>query len=136
MPVREEISISDHLRRIPVRVRPTVEAARRVVKAVAPKSDEISYQMGSPASASAMWKIARYSVAGANVVGIGTYPGHSTIFFYRGRELDDGSGLLAGSGKEMRFITLRAPADAERPAVKKMVRKAFKLGGAEPSARS
>jgi hypothetical protein len=29
----------------------------------------------------------------------------------------------------MRFITLRTPADAERPAVIRMVRKAFKVGG-------
>jgi hypothetical protein len=133
MAERDLIKVSDHLDRIPARVRPTVEAARRVVKAVAPRSVEISYQGKSPASASAMWKISRFAVDGANVVGIGTYPDHSTIFFYRGRELDDGSGLLAGGGKEMRFITLRTPADAERQAVKKMVRKAFKLGGAEPS---
>ena len=76
-----------------------------------------------------MWKIVRYAVDGANVVGIGTFPRHSTLFFYRGRELDDGSGLLEGSGKDSRFITLRAPADAERPAVKQLVRKAFRLGG-------
>jgi hypothetical protein len=74
-----------------------------------------------------MWKIARYAIDGGNVVGIGTFPGHASLFFYRGRELDDGSGLLQGGGKEMRFITLRAPADAERPAVKRMVRRAFKL---------
>ena len=55
---------------------------------------------------------------------------HSTLFFYRGRELDDGTGLLQGSGKDTRFITLRAPADADLPAVRKLVRKAFKLGGA------
>jgi hypothetical protein len=76
-----------------------------------------------------MWKIVRYAVDGANVVGIGTFPGHSTLFFYRGRELDDGSGLLEGSGKDSRFVRLRAPADAERPAVKRLVQKAFKLGG-------
>jgi hypothetical protein len=29
----------------------------------------------------------------------------------------------------MRFITLRTPADAERPAVKRMLQKAFKFGG-------
>ena len=75
------------------------------------------------------WKIARYAVDGSNVVGIGTFPDHANLFFYRGRELDDGSGLLQGAGKEMRSITLRAPADAERPAVKRMVRSAFKLGG-------
>jgi hypothetical protein len=47
--------------------------------------------------------------------------------FYRGRELDDGSGLLQGSGKDARFITLRTPADVERPEIKRMARKAFKL---------
>ncbi len=76
-----------------------------------------------------MWKLVRYAVDGANVVGIGTFPSHATLFFYRGRELDDGSGLLQGGGKEMRFITLRTPADAEGPAVKRMLQKAFKLGG-------
>ncbi len=76
-----------------------------------------------------MWKLVRYAVAGANVVGIGTFPSHATLWFYRGRELDDGSGLLQGGGKDSRFITLRAPADAERPVVKRLVRKAFKLGG-------
>lgn len=74
-----------------------------------------------------MWKLARYAVGGKNVVGIGTFPKHSNLFFYRGRELDDGSGLLQGGGKEMRSITLRAPADVEKPEVVRMVRKAFKL---------
>jgi hypothetical protein len=78
-----------------------------------------------------MWKICFYAVDGANVVGIGTFPTHSNLFFYRGRELDDGSGLLKGGGKEMRSITIRSPADADRPAVKTMLRKAFKLGGSK-----
>jgi hypothetical protein len=76
-----------------------------------------------------MWKIVRYAVDGQTVVGIGTFPRHSTLFFYRGRELDDGSGLLEGSGKDSRFVTLKAPADAEQPAVKRLLREAFKLGG-------
>ena len=71
----------------------------------------------------------RYAVDGSNVVGIGTFSNHSALFFYRGRELEDENGLLQGSGKDSRFITLRGPADAERPAVKRLVRKAFKLGG-------
>ena len=76
-----------------------------------------------------MWKLVRYAVDGENVLGIGTFTNHSTMFFYRGRELDDGSGLLQGGGKDARFVTLRAPADAQSPAVKRLVRKAFKLGG-------
>jgi hypothetical protein len=124
-----EIPVSEHLRKIPSTVRPTVQAARRTVKAIAPKAAEISCQMQPPRSKGYMWKIARYAVDGANVVGIGTFPTYSTLFFYRGRELDDGSGLLQGGGKDLRFIRLSAPADAERPAVKRLVRKAFKLGG-------
>jgi hypothetical protein len=75
-------------------------------------------------------KLLLYAVDGATVLGIGTFPKHSTIYFYRGRELDDGSGLLQGTGKESRFITLRSQADAKLPALKKLVRTAFKLGGA------
>ena len=124
-----KIPLSDHLKKLPPAVRPIVQAARRTVKATAPTADEISYQSQPPRSTSYMWKIVRYAVDGSNVVGIGTFPRHSTLFFYRGRELDDGSGLLEGSGKDSRFITLRTPADAERLAVKQLVRKAFKLGG-------
>jgi hypothetical protein len=129
MATANQISVTDHLKTIPPAVLPLVEAARRTVKAVAPSADEITYQSQPPRSKSAMWKLVRYAIDGANVMGIGTFPRHSTLFFYRGRELDDGSGLLQGSGKEMRFITLNAPADAERPAVKRLIRKAFELGG-------
>jgi hypothetical protein len=104
-----------------------VEAAVSMVKAVAPGAEEIAYDMAEPRSSRTMWKLARYAIRGENVVGIGTYPGHSALYFYRGREIDDGSGLLQGGGKDMRFISLRSPADAEKPAVKQMVRKAFRL---------
>src|ERR671933_1853500 len=110
----DEVTVRDHLAQLPTAVRPTVEAARRLVKQVAPKSIEIAYQGGPPRSKSFMWKIARYAQDGKNVVGIGTFSDHSTLFFYRGRELDDGTGLLEGSGKDSRFITLRSPADVER----------------------
>jgi hypothetical protein len=129
MATPDEISVTDHLRRIAPAVRPIVQAARRTVKAAAPTANEITYRSQPPRSSRAMWKLVRYAVDGANVVGIGTFPSYSTLFFYRGRELDDGSGLLEGGGKEMRFIRLRASSDAERPAVKQLVRKAFKLGG-------
>jgi hypothetical protein len=123
------IPLSEHIAKVPVAVRPTVRAAVRTVKEIAPKAEEITYRSQPPKSNSAMWKLVRYAVDGANVVGIGTFTNHSTMFFYRGRELDDGSGLLQGGGKDARFITLRAPGDAQSPAVKRLVRKAFKLGG-------
>src|ERR671936_340755 len=125
------VSVSEQLEKLPPAVRPIVKAARGMIKSVAPEATEIAYQGGQPRSSTYMWKIARYAVDGANVLGIGTFPKHSTLFFYRGRELDDGSGLLEGSGRDSRFITLRSPADAERPAVKQIVKKAFSVAGPE-----
>lgn len=120
-----EITLSEQLRKIPGSVRPTLQAARRMVKAVAPKAREVAYQSQPPRSSRTMWKIARYALGDAYVVGTGVFPTHASLFFYRGRELDDGSGLLQGGGKDLRYITLRTPADAERPVVKRVVREAF-----------
>ena len=119
--------LSEHMKNTPVAVRPTVRAAIKIVKDAAPTAEEITYRSRPPRSKSTMYKIARYAADGVNVVGVGTFATHSTLFFYRGRELDDGSGLLQGGGKDTRFVTLRSPADAERPAVQALVRKAFKL---------
>jgi hypothetical protein len=112
---------------IPAEVRPIVDAAIATIHEVAPEADEIDYEMAAPRSRSMVWKLVRYAVDGENVVGVGTLTRHSMVFFYRGRELDDGTGLLQGGGKEMRFIKLTSPADARRPAVKRLIKKAFRL---------
>ena len=112
---------------VPAAVRPIVEAAIKTIREVAPDAEEIAYDMAAPRSKSMVWKLVRFAVDGKNVVGVGTLTAHSMIFFYRGRELDDGSGLLQGGGKEMRFIKLASAADAGRPEVKRMVRRAFTL---------
>jgi hypothetical protein len=123
----DEISVAEQIKRIPSATRPTVQAARRTVKAIAPKAKEIAYQSRPPRSKSAMWKIVRYAVDDEPVVAIGTFPTYATMFFYRGRELEDASEQLEGSGKDTRFLRLRAPADAARSDVRRLVRKAFLL---------
>lgn len=110
---------------VPPAVRPIVEAALATIREVAPSAEEIDCAMARPRSKSMVWKLARYASGGENVVGVGTLTRHSMIFFYRGRELDDGSGLLQGGGKKMRFVRLDSPADARRPALKKLIKKAF-----------
>ena len=120
------ITVSGQVRKVPAAVRPTVQAAIDAVRQAAPKSaKEIAYQMEAPRSDRMMWKIARYSVDGQNVLGVGTFPRHSTIFFYRGRELDDGTGLLKGSGKDTRFVTLRSASDVRTPAIRRLLKQAF-----------
>jgi hypothetical protein len=74
-----------------------------------------------------MWKLVRYLVDGGVVVTIGTYTKHASMFFAHGSELDGAPGLLEGAGKNLRYITLRSPADAKRGAVKEVLRKAFAL---------
>jgi hypothetical protein len=130
MPTAAETPVSEHLEKMPASVRSIVQAARKAVKAAGAKSREIGYRSQPPRSASAMWKIVRYQVDGSNVVGIGTFATYATIFFYRGRELNNKAGLLEGSGKDSRFLRLRTPGEAEAPAVKQLLQQAFKLGGA------
>jgi hypothetical protein len=121
------ITVSEQVKRIPSAVRPTVQAARRTVKTLAPKAKEIAYQSEPPRSKRAMWKIVRYVVDDEPVVAIGTFPTYATLFFYRGREIDDAGRLLEGSGKDTRFTRLRTPADAAHPDVRRLVRQAFAL---------
>lgn len=130
MPTPAEVPVSEHLRRIPPAVRSTVQAARRTVKSAAPKAKEIAYRSSRSPGASSpnMYKICRYVVDDVQVAGIGAFPKYAALFFADGRELDDGSGLLLGSGKA-RFVRLRTPAEAERPAVKRIVKQAFNLSG-------
>jgi len=124
------ITVSEQLRRVPAVVRPTVRAARRTLRSIAPRANEVAYQSRPPRSKSAMWKLLRYIFADEPVVAIGTFPTYATLFFYRGRELEDTTGLLEGGGKDLRFLRLRTPADAARADVKRLVRKAFRIAKA------
>lgn len=126
-PRATELSVAQQLAKVPPATRPIVRAARRTVRSIAPKAVELGYRSSPPRSTSAMWKIVRYVMNDAPVVAIGTFSTHASLFFFRGSELADASGLLEGGGKQLRYIRLRRPADAERPAVRRIVRQAFTL---------
>src|SRR5262245_9885169 len=127
MPKTHVRTIAEQLERVPASARPTVKAARQLVKAVAPHAVELAYHSQPPRSPSALWKLARYAVEGTNVVGIGTFRTHALLFVYWGNELDDRTAPLEGGGKTMRFIRLRSPADVRRREVRRTVHKAFTL---------
>jgi hypothetical protein len=133
MPTTSQRLTADPLKRVPPTMRPTVEAVRRLVKAVAPHAVEVGYRSQSPCSTSALWKLARYRVDGKNVVGIGTFRAHALLFFYQGRQLDDRTALFEGGGKAMRFIRLHSPADARRLEVRRIMRSAFALAAQQGS---
>src|SRR5438309_582799 len=72
-----EMTVTEQLKKVPPAVRPVLQAARAVVRAAAPGAEEIPYGSQPPRSSRYMWKIARYAVDGANVVGIVTFPEHA-----------------------------------------------------------
>src|SRR5438034_6702155 len=76
-----QTTVSEQVKKIPSAVRPTVNAARRVVTTAAPKAKEIAYQSKPPRSTSAMWKLARYAVDDELVAGIGTFFTYAALFF-------------------------------------------------------
>jgi hypothetical protein len=120
-------SVSDQLARVPSPVSAIVRAARETVRVVAPEAEELACETEKPRSPSMMWKLVRYVINGEVVVTIGTFTKHSSMFFARGSGLDDEHGLLEGTGENLRYITLRTPADAKRAAVTDVLRKAFAL---------
>jgi len=118
--VSAQVPVSEYVGRVPAALRPTLNAGRRTIKAVAPK--------GTRETAYRTWPI-RYSFDGAEVCGIGNYPRWVSVYFFRGAEMDDPDGVLEGSGKGMRHVKLREPKDANNPALKRLIRQAFKMGG-------
>lgn len=115
---------------LPPAVRATLRAARRAVREASPGAEEVACRMERPAWRSMMWKLFRYRVGDGDVAGIGTHGSDVYLYFQRGRELDDGSGLLEGGGKTMRFVRLASPADASKAGVRRLLRRAFRLGAA------
>jgi len=127
-------TVAEQVKKVPAAVRPTLQAAIRMVREIAPEAEEIVYSMEAPRSSRMVWKHVRFAIDGNNVVGIGTLPDHVNIWFYRGRELDDASGALKGGGKDTRFVNLHTPSDAASAMIKSITRKAFKLGGSASKA--
>ena len=111
-----QIPVSDYVRKVPAELRPTLQAARRTIKQIAPKAEETAWRV---------WPI-RYRQGDRYLVAVGNHPRWISIFFFHGGELDDPDSVLEGTGKLMRHIKLRDPKDASRPAVKRMLRRAFR----------
>jgi len=64
-----------------------------------------------------------------NICALVVYRGHVNLMFVRGVDLKDPSGLLEGSGKAIRHVKLRTPADVDTPAVRRLIAQATKREG-------
>ena len=59
---------------------------------------------------------------------IGVYTKHINLGFYWGARMDDPEGVLEGSGKQMRHIQIKSPADLGTPVVRDYLRRAVPEG--------
>jgi hypothetical protein len=57
---------------------------------------------------------------------------HLTFGFLRGTSLPDPAKLLEGTGKNLRHVKLRTPADLQRPELKKLIQAAARLNKNQP----
>jgi hypothetical protein len=64
-----------------------------------------------------------------NICAIVVYRHYVNLMFTRGVDLKDPSGLLEGSGKAIRHVKLRTPADVDAPAVRRLIAQARKRQG-------
>ena len=118
------IPVNEYAKGFPPAVRTIMSAARSAVKAVAPKAKETAYR-GWPT---------RYFDDDGPVVAVGGYSRYAAVFFFRATQLEDPDELLEGTGAMLRHVKLRTAADARRPALKRLIREAFKQGGLRRSA--
>ena len=57
---------------------------------------------------------------------IAVYSNHVNLGFNDGASLEDPKGILQGSGKQIRHITIKAPQDLDRPELRAYIRRARK----------
>lgn len=99
----------------PKELRDLCKAARGMLAAALPKARE-AIKWGFPT-----W------VGAGNIVALSAFTQHVNLQFYRGTSLPDPQGLLEGTGKELRHAKLRNAKDLRTPAVKALVRAAWRL---------
>jgi hypothetical protein len=92
-------------------LRPVVDAIRPLVKRVLPHFAEYVDRSG-------VIRYGRTTAARDCLVYLTGHRDHVNLGFFHGADLPDPTGILEGTGKQIRHITLRTVADARRPAVR------------------
>lgn len=113
------------LAKLPQRHEPAVAALRALISSVAPDAHEIVYHdaLGYGPSDSGFDRILYIAVFAA----------HLNLGFFYGTSVDDPAGLLTGTGKRMRHVTIRSAQECANPALPSLIRQAWANGGTRHS---
>lgn len=105
------VSVSEFIARFPPDVQRLLRAARRMVKEIAPESEE---------RACRGWPMTLRT--GRGLVALAGYPGYVNLSLGKGVSLRDPEWLLKGTGKSMRHVKVRRVEDARSRALQDLVR--------------
>lgn len=70
------------------------------------------------------------------LIHVAVYTGHVNIAFNHGAEPDNEKGLLQGTGRRVRHITIKSAVDLQNPAVSKYLRAACQLSAMKQRTRN
>ena len=124
-------TFDDYLQDQPTSNQAIIRALRRFVKAVAPALTE-----------SVMWSNGCWKAGAEPIAYVYSDVGFVQFGFAMGASLKDPRGLLEGTGRSVRHIKVRAPADIDRPAFAALLKQAMRLrrqprrAGAKRAART
>lgn len=93
---------------------------RALLRRLLPKAQEKVYRG---------WGVADYGFGeqGRGFVSIGPQKSYVNLYFMDGVELNDPAGLLEGTGKRLRHVKIRQPADLKRKPLHDLLRQAARL---------
>lgn len=113
--------VEDLLSSLPPAVQGVARALRKEIRRLVPNAVEQTH---------GGWKVVGYSWDGSlasSICAIAPHSKHVNLQFFRGTELDDPEGLLAGTGKSARHVKLHQVSDVRKAAIEKLVRQAAQL---------
>jgi hypothetical protein len=92
---------------------------RRLIQRLLPKAQEKIYRG---------WGVADYTFGGTGrgFMSIGPQKGYVNLYFMDGVALDDPEGMLEGSGKKLRHVSIRKPEDLKKRGLHALIRQAAK----------
>lgn len=90
-----------------------MRSLRRLFVDVAPEAEEM-----------VKWNSPLYAVADEYCVGYRYYSEHVNLILWYGADLEDPEGIIEGTGKRRRHVTLTSPDDVERSDVRAVVERA------------
>jgi hypothetical protein len=99
--------------------RETAEAVRALIRRLDPDVVEVAW----PQQGTVGWGIGPRKMS-EHYAYLAVHPKHVNLGFYRGASLPDPTGLLEGTGQQMRHIKLHAPTELQRPEITDLLRAA------------